>query len=92
MQLSDDAEGLDRDVAQRLKLGLFSYPVLQAADILVHRATHVPVGADQRQHLEFARECVSNFNHAYDTKCLVSPQTITSTSYSLQKKVPLLFR
>jgi len=39
--------------------------VLQAADILLHRATHVPVGDDQRQHLEFARECATNFNHAY---------------------------
>ncbi|KAF5614262.1 tryptophanyl-tRNA synthetase [Fusarium subglutinans] len=63
--------------ASNLKLGLFSYPVLQAADILVHRATHVPVGEDQRQHLEFARECVTNFNAAYGNH-LVSPQTTTS--------------
>ncbi|KAF9774699.1 hypothetical protein IL306_007268 [Fusarium sp. DS 682] len=62
----------------QLKLGLFSYPVLQAADILVHRATHVPVGEDQRQHLEFARECVTNFNAAYGNH-LVSPQTTDST-------------
>ncbi|KXJ94561.1 hypothetical protein Micbo1qcDRAFT_115962 [Microdochium bolleyi] len=80
MHLDDDAKGLDHDVAQRLKLGLFSYPVLQAADILVHRATHVPVGEDQKQHLEFSRECVSNFNHTYNTKCLVFPQTITTSS------------
>ena len=59
-----------------LKHGLFSYPILQAADILVHRATHVPVGEDQRQHLEFARECVTNFNHAYGGQYLVSPETI----------------
>ncbi|KAH7037999.1 uncharacterized protein B0I36DRAFT_381085 [Microdochium trichocladiopsis] len=80
MHLSDDAEGLDNDVAQKLKLGLFSYPVLQAADILVHRATHVPVGEDQKQHLEFSRECVTNFNHTYNTECLVSPRTITTPS------------
>ncbi|TQS39207.1 hypothetical protein Golomagni_00271, partial [Golovinomyces magnicellulatus] len=49
----------------KTKLGLFSYPVLQAADILIHKATHVPVGADQAQHLEFARECVTNFNSTY---------------------------
>lgn len=78
MHLSEDAEGLDASVAQKLKLGLFSYPVLQAADILVHRATHVPVGEDQKQHLEFSRECVTNFNHTYRTDCLVTPQTITS--------------
>ncbi|KAH6604097.1 hypothetical protein Trco_007543 [Trichoderma cornu-damae] len=67
----------DAPVGSRLKLGLFSYPVLQAADILVHRATHVPVGHDQQQHLEFARECVTNFNHAYGSH-LVHPSTIIS--------------
>ncbi|KAI1367828.1 hypothetical protein F5Y08DRAFT_326471 [Xylaria arbuscula] len=67
-------------ISSRLKLGLFSYPVLQAADILVHRATHVPVGDDQRQHLEFARECVTNFNHTYQKEILVSPETITTPS------------
>ncbi|KAI8635034.1 tryptophanyl-tRNA synthetase [Xylariaceae sp. FL1651] len=67
-------------MSSRLKLGLFSYPVLQAADILVHRATHVPVGDDQRQHLEFARECVTNFNHTYEKELLVSPETITAPS------------
>ncbi|KAF4972620.1 hypothetical protein FZEAL_9563 [Fusarium zealandicum] len=65
----------DRQAGSRLKLGLFSYPVLQAADILVHRATHVPVGHDQQQHLEFARECATNFNHAYGNH-LVAPQTL----------------
>ncbi|CEJ81325.1 hypothetical protein VHEMI01459 [[Torrubiella] hemipterigena] len=66
----------DKSVGTNLKLGLFSYPVLQAADILVHRATHVPVGDDQKQHLEFARECVTNFNSAYGDH-LVHPETIT---------------
>ncbi|KAK4448594.1 hypothetical protein QBC34DRAFT_449413 [Podospora aff. communis PSN243] len=61
-----------------LKHGLFSYPILQAADILVHRATHVPVGEDQRQHLEFARECVTNFNHTYSTNLFTPPETILS--------------
>jgi tryptophanyl-tRNA synthetase len=58
-----------------LQLGLFSYPVLQAADILVHRATHVPVGEDQSQHLEFARNCAAGFNSAYG-KIFVEPETI----------------
>lgn len=62
----------------KLKLGLFSYPVLQAADILVHRATHVPVGDDQRQHLEFARECATNFNATYKD-ILIAPETVTGT-------------
>ncbi|KAF5634562.1 tryptophanyl-tRNA synthetase [Fusarium sp. NRRL 52700] len=72
-----DKSNMNDKAATNLKLGLFSYPVLQAADILVHRATHVPVGEDQRQHLEFARECVTNFNAAYGNQ-LVSPQTTTS--------------
>ncbi|KAI1412970.1 tryptophanyl-tRNA synthetase [Hypoxylon sp. FL1857] len=62
----------------KLKLGLFSYPVLQAADILVHRATHVPVGEDQKQHLEFARECATNFNHTYEN-ILIPPETVIAS-------------
>lgn len=67
----------DKKVKAKLKLGLFSYPVLQAADVLVHRATHVPVGEDQAQHLEFVRECATNFNAIYG-KHLVPPETIIS--------------
>ncbi|PBP17049.1 tryptophanyl-tRNA synthetase [Diplocarpon rosae] len=78
LSLSDNTSPLDESSKSKLKLGLFSYPVLQAADILVHRATHVPVGEDQSQHLEFARECVTNFNHAYGVAHLVAPQTILS--------------
>ncbi|KAK0099675.1 Tryptophan--tRNA ligase, mitochondrial [Cadophora gregata] len=78
LSLSDNTSPLDESSKSKLKLGLFSYPVLQAADILVHRATHVPVGEDQSQHLEFARECVTNFNHTYGCSHLVTPQTILS--------------
>ncbi|HET8727594.1 MAG TPA: tryptophan--tRNA ligase [Alphaproteobacteria bacterium] len=46
-------------------LGLLAYPVLMAADILVHKATHVPVGEDQKQHLELTREIAGSFNHRY---------------------------
>jgi tryptophanyl-tRNA synthetase len=81
LQVADpDASLDDANVRQRLKHGLFSYPILQAADILIHRATHVPVGEDQRQHLEFARECVTNFNHTYSTDVLVPPQTLIARS------------
>ncbi|KAM0550767.1 hypothetical protein ACHAPJ_008630 [Fusarium lateritium] len=75
LNLNEKSSINDRQAGSKLKLGLFSYPVLQAADILVHRATHVPVGHDQQQHLEFARECVTNFNAAYGNH-LVSPQTL----------------
>ncbi len=46
-------------------LGLFSYPVLMAADIVIHKAHAVPVGDDQTQHLEFTRDLVERFNHRY---------------------------
>ncbi|KAH7308241.1 hypothetical protein B0I35DRAFT_483512 [Stachybotrys elegans] len=82
LNLPSNADLDGRPVGSRLKLGLFSYPVLQAADILVHRATHVPVGDDQKQHLEFARECVTNFNHAYGP-LLIEPQTITPTVHRI---------
>src|SRR4028118_785075 len=45
--------------------GLLTYPVLQAADILLHRATLVPVGKDQQQHLEMSRQFADRFNHRY---------------------------
>lgn len=47
---------------QRASLGLYSYPILQAADVLIYQATHVPVGDDQKQHLELARDIASKFN------------------------------
>ncbi|KAJ6439974.1 tryptophanyl-tRNA synthetase [Purpureocillium lavendulum] len=75
LSLSPTSHIEDQPVSSRLKLGLFAYPVLQAADVLVHRATHVPVGHDQAQHLEFVRECATNFNHAYGS-CLVRPETM----------------
>ena len=65
--VSDDANPMESSTPDKpaLKLGLFSYPVLQAADILLYQTTHVPVGEDQQQHLEFARELASTMNHAY---------------------------
>lgn len=48
-----------------INTGLLTYPVLQAADILLHRAVYVPVGKDQEQHLEMARTYVNRFNHRY---------------------------
>ncbi|RHZ43105.1 uncharacterized protein CDV56_100820 [Aspergillus thermomutatus] len=77
LQLPDNANLEDSAARSRLRLGLFSYPVLQAADILVHRATHVPVGEDQRQHLEFSRNTASSFNHVYGP-IFPSPEAIIS--------------
>ncbi len=50
---------------ERASVGLYTYPVLMAADILVYRATHVPVGEDQKQHLELARDIAQKFNNDY---------------------------
>ena len=54
-----------RGGAQQSSLGLFSYPVLQAADILLYQTDQVPVGEDQRQHLELSRDLAVRFNHRY---------------------------
>jgi tryptophanyl-tRNA synthetase len=51
---------------ERASVGLYDYPVLQAADILLYKATHVPVGEDQKQHLELTRDIAQKFNHDYD--------------------------
>ncbi|MDT8856563.1 tryptophan--tRNA ligase [Paracoccaceae bacterium Fryx2] len=51
--------------AEAESLGLFAYPSLMAADILAYKATHVPVGEDQKQHLELTRDIATKFNHDY---------------------------
>lgn len=55
--------GKDRE---NVSLGLFAYPALMAADILAYKATHVPVGEDQKQHLELTRDIAQKFNHDYE--------------------------
>ena len=49
-------------------VGLYIYPNLMAADILLYKATHVPVGADQKQHLELSRDIAQKFNNDFNTK------------------------
>ncbi|MCB2128405.1 MAG: tryptophan--tRNA ligase [Rhodobacteraceae bacterium] len=51
--------------AEKASLGLFAYPSLMAADILLYHATHVPVGEDQKQHVELTRDIAAKFNHDY---------------------------
>ena len=57
------AEGLDTDAG--VNMGLYTYPVLMTADILLYGADVVPVGKDQKQHLEFARDIAGYFNNTY---------------------------
>ena len=57
-------------------VGLFAYPVLQAADVLLYKATHVPVGEDQKQHLELARDVAVKFNTDYGVELFTLPDPI----------------
>jgi tryptophanyl-tRNA synthetase len=65
--------GKHRDTAV---LGLYAYPVLMAADILLYNATHVPVGEDQKQHLELARDIAGAFNRHYGEEVLTIPEPL----------------
>lgn len=62
--------------AERAGLGLFAYPVLMAADILIYKATHVPVGEDQKQHLELAKDLASTFNTRYGVDFFPQPKPV----------------
>ena len=70
-----DKAGKNREGAS---VALFAYPVLQAADVLLYRATHVPVGEDQKQHLELARDVAQKFNadFAADDPVFVLPEPV----------------
>ena len=68
-----DKAGKDKE---RASIGLYTYPVLQAADILIYKATHVPVGEDQRQHLELTCDVAKKFNHDYGTEFFPLPETL----------------
>ena len=70
-----DKAGKHREQAT---VGLYVYPVLMAADILVYKATHVPVGEDQLQHLELARDIAQSFNSQFGTDALPLPEAITA--------------
>ncbi|MDF2187553.1 tryptophan--tRNA ligase [Paraflavitalea sp. CAU 1676] len=70
-----------------INAGLLTYPVLQAADIILHRATLVPVGKDQEQHLEMARTYVNRFNHRYGD---VFPEPVAFNYGQQLVKVPSL--
>src|SRR6195952_960592 len=66
-----DKAGKDREAAS---IGLYAYPVLMAAEILAHRATHAPVGDDQKQHLELARDIAGAFNRRYECEFFPLPE------------------
>lgn len=65
----------NKDPDQSITMGLFSYPILMAADILMFNARKVPVGKDQVQHLEMTRDIAARFNHVYE-KLFVLPEVV----------------
>ncbi|KAH9930843.1 tryptophanyl-tRNA synthetase [Fomitopsis serialis] len=83
-----------------LNAGLFTYPVLQAADILLYKATHVPVGEDQQQHIELCRDIAETFNRTYKgssplfplPECMITPTprvlSLKDPSSKMSKSAP----
>ncbi len=72
------AAGLDIDAG--VNMGLYTYPILMSADILLYNADIVPVGADQKQHVEFARDIAGYFNHIYGDTFKMPEPVIGQTS------------
>ncbi|MPL89847.1 tryptophanyl-tRNA synthetase [Rhodobacter sp. 140A] len=72
-QWKDKTQGKN---AEQQSLGLFAYPALMAADILVYHATMVPVGEDQKQHVELTRDIAAKFNHDYKTDFFPMPEPL----------------
>ncbi|MFB6264376.1 MAG: tryptophan--tRNA ligase [Bradymonadaceae bacterium] len=81
---ANEEAGDDPDAG--IDMGLYSYPVLMAADILMFNADEVPVGEDQRQHVEWARDIARTFNHTYDTDLFELPEERIDTGTSA--KIP----
>jgi tryptophanyl-tRNA synthetase len=78
-----------REGAERASVGLFTYPVLQAADILLYDAARVPVGEDQRQHLELTRDLAQRFNGRFgETFVVPEPHIVRATAKILDLQRP----
>lgn len=79
-KVSDNSSILDEDILSNTRTGIFTYPSLQAADILLYKSTHVPIGDDQTQHLELCRNIASTFNHTYKTNLFPIPKSVLTPS------------
>lgn len=76
-QFKDKSEQLtSSDKDSFISAGLFLYPVLQAADILIYHADYVPVGKDQEQHLELSRNIAQRFNHQFGKEYFIHPEAL----------------
>lgn len=73
---------IDKKKANEVPVGLFTYPILMATDILLYDATHVPTGQDQKQHVEYARDIAGKFNHLY-WEIFVLPEPVINTEVAV---------
>ncbi|HLF65253.1 MAG TPA: tryptophan--tRNA ligase [Saprospiraceae bacterium] len=92
VQFKDKSQQVtSKDKDAFISAGLFTYPVLQAADILIYRADYVPVGDDQDQHLELARNIAQRFNNIVGKEYFVLPETLhTETPRIMSTADPLI--
>jgi tryptophanyl-tRNA synthetase len=77
--VAENDEQARRDPDKGINMGLYCYPILMAADILMFKANKVPVGKDQIQHLEMTRDIAGKFNHVF-SNLLVLPEAVTDDS------------
>ena len=70
-----------------ISVGLFDYPILQAADILIYKADYVPVGKDQTQHLELTRDIAQRFNNSVGKEYFVLPETLYTATPNIRSTV-----
>lgn len=83
-QVQNNTESGNRDPDKGIMMALYSYPILMAADILMFKADKVPVGQDQKQHVEMARDIAQRFNHHYG-ETFVMPEAVISESTATLK-------
>ena len=79
-----NVEGGNKDPDKGVMMALYSYPILMAADILMFKSTKVPVGQDQRQHVEMARDIAQRFNHNYG-ETFVLPEAVIGENTAVLK-------
>jgi tryptophanyl-tRNA synthetase len=72
----DKNEASGKDPDEGINMGLYIYPILMASDILLYQTDLVPVGQDQKQHVEFARDIAGSFNHIYGREILSIPKSV----------------
>jgi len=81
--VAENEQGGERDPDKGITMGLFSYPILMAADILLFNANKVPVGNDQVQHIEMARDIAGRFNHIYGEHFILPEAVIEESGATL---------